>query len=257
MRKLLVATVVGAAVLSFSVQAQNVAVVNGKAIPKARADFMIEEMVKQGRPKSKDLEDSVKQELINREILIQEATRLGLERDNDVKMRLELARQQILIGALAQSFIAKNKVSDADVKKRYDEYKEQLGATQYRARHVLFEKEDEAKAAIEKLKKGEKFEVLAVASKDTASGQAGGDLGWASPSSFVKPFSDAMVALKPKEFTKVPVKTEFGYHVILLEETRPTDYQSLADLKPELERDIQGAKLQEYQKKLRDVAKIQ
>jgi len=258
MKKML-KTLLSSAVLlsSFMVSAQNVAVVNGKAIPKARADFMISEMVKQGRPKSAELEKSVAEELINREVLVQAAVKAGLEKKEAIKMQIDLASQGVLIRALAENFIATNKVSDQEVNARYDEYKKQMGDTQYHARHVLLEKEEQAKDIIAKLKKGEKFEDLAKQSKDTGSAQSGGDLGWASASSFVKPFSDAMIALKPNMVTDMPVKTDFGFHVIQLIETRPTEYQKLEDLKPEIERDIQGAKLQAYQEKLRKDAKIQ
>ena len=256
MKKILKTLISSAVLLSFVVGAQNIAVVNGKAIPKSRADFMISEMVKQGRPKNAELEKGVKDELINREVLVQAAVKAGLEKTEDVKLQVELARQGVLIRALAQDFIAKNKASDKDVQDRYSEYKKQMGDTQYHARHILVEKEEEAKEIIAKLKKGEKFEELAKMSKDTGSAQTAGDLGWASVSSFVKPFSDAMIALKPKMTTEMPVKTDFGFHVIQLLETRATEYQKIEDLKPEIEREIQGAKLQAFQEKLRKDAKV-
>src|SRR2546422_7752082 len=193
--------------------AQNLAVVNGKAVPSSRADLMDTQMTSQGQQDAPQLRAMIKEELINREILIQEADKLGLGNTADVKSQMEIARQSIVIRALVADFVKKNPVSEADIKAEYDRFKAQAGDKEYHARHILVEKEDDAKAIIAKLKAGAKFEDLAKQSKDTGSAANGGDLDWATPATFVKPFSDALVALKKGQLTETPVKTQFGFHV--------------------------------------------
>jgi peptidyl-prolyl cis-trans isomerase C len=199
----------------------------------------------------------VKEELINREILIQEADKLGLGATPDVKNQVDIARQSILIRALVTDYLKKHPVSDADVKAEYDKFKAQAGDKEYHARHILVEKEDEAKAIITKLKGGAKFEDLAKQSKDPGSAANGGDLDWASPASFVKPFSDAMVALQKGQITEAPVKTQFGYHVIKLDDVRAAKVPTLEEVKPQIAESLQQKKLQAYQQELRGKAKIQ
>ena len=178
--------------------AQNVAVVNGKAIPTSRVDEMVKQITaQQNAPQdSPDLRQKIKEELITREILIQEAEKLGLVKNADVKAQLEIARQSILIRALVNDFVKKNPVTDADIAAEYDRVKKQAGDKEYHVRHILLGSEDEAKAIIAKLKAGASFEELAKQSKDTGSANNGGDLDWATPVAFVKPFSDAMVGLQ-------------------------------------------------------------
>ena len=238
--------------------AQNVAVVNGKAIPSSRADLMVTQMAAQGgQPDSPQLRAMVKEELINREVLIQQAEKQSLGNNLDVKAQADIARQSILIRALVSDYIKKNPVSDADIKAEYDKFKATAGDKEYHARHILVDNEADAKAIIAKLKAGGKFEDLAKQSKDPGSAANGGDLGWATPVSFVKPFSDALVALKPGQVTDTPVKTQFGYHVIQLEESRPAKIPTLAEVKPQITEALQQKKLQAYQQELRAKAKIQ
>jgi len=245
------------ATAALPVLAQNLAVVNGKPVPSSRADVMIKQMAAQGQKDTPQLRTMVKEELINREILIQEADKLGLGALPDVKNQVEIARQAIVIRALVADFVKKHPISDAEIKAEYDKFKAQAGDKEYHARHILVEKEDDAKAIIAKLKAGAKFEDLAKQSKDPGSAANGGDLDWATPASFVKPFSDAMVALKKGEFSQTPVKTQYGYHVLKLEDTRPAKIPTLEEVKPKIEESLQQKKLQEYQQALRSKAKIQ
>jgi len=237
--------------------AQNLAVVNGKPVPSSRADVMIKQLAAQGQADSPQLRAMVKEELINREILMQEADKRGVTSSPDVKNQVEIARQSIAIRALVQDYLKKNPVSDADIKAEYDKFKTQAGDKEYHARHILVEKEDEAKAIIAKLKAGAKFEDLAKQSKDPGSAANGGDLDWASPASFVKPFSDAMVALKKGQFTETPVKTQYGYHVIKLDDVRAAKIPTLEEVKPQIAESLQQKKLQAFQQELRSKAKIQ
>ena len=250
---LLVALLVSAALPAM---AQNLAVVNGKPVPSSRADVMIKQMVTQGQQDTPELRAMVKDELITREILIQEADKLGLGTHSDVKSQIEIARQSILIRALVSDYLKKNPIKDADVKAEYDRFKAQASDKEYHARHILVEKEDEAKAIIVKLKGGAKFEDLAKQSKDPGSAGNGGDLDWASPAAFVKPFSDAMISLQKGQLFETPVKTQFGYHVIKLDDVRPAKIPTLEEVTPQIKEGLQQKKLQAFQQELRAKAKI-
>ncbi len=237
--------------------AQNLAVVNGKPVPSTRADVLIKQMASQGQPDTPQLRAMVKEEVINREILMQEADKRGLSNSAEVKTQIDMARQSIVIRALVADQVKKNPVTDAEIKAEYDKYKSQAGDKEYHARHILVEKEEDAKAIITKLKGGAKFEELAKQSKDPGSATNGGDLDWAAPSSFVKPFSDAMVALKKGQVTETPVKTQFGYHVIKLEDVRAAKVPALEEVKPQITEQLQQQRLQAFQQALKQKAKIQ
>ena len=241
-------------------QAQNIAVVNGKPVPKARVDTIVSQVQKQAAARNQqvppDLEKMVRDKVVTDEILSQEAERRGLGASAEFKAQMELARQSILIGLLSQDLDKTTKVSDADVQKEYDKFKAQATGTEYKARHILVEKEDEAKAIVAQLKAGAKFEELAKKnSKDPGSAPNGGDLDFASPSSYVPEFSQAMVALKKGEYTMVPVKTQFGYHIILLEDTRAAQFPPLADVKPQITQRLTQQKATTFRDELRAKAK--
>jgi hypothetical protein len=168
-----------------------------------------------------ELKNAVREELIRRELLVQEAKKLNLDKQPDVAAQADLARQAIFIRAFVQDFVKKHPISDQDLKAAYDKMKTQMGNTEYKVRHILVEQEDDAKTIIANLKKGAKFDELAKQSKDPGSKDKGGDLGWNSTASYVKPFGDAVGSLGKGKYTETPVKTDFGYHVILLEDSRP------------------------------------
>ena len=245
------------AAAALPVLAQNLAVVNGKPVPSTRMDAMVKEMTTQGQQDTPQLRAMVKEELINREILIQEADKQGLGSSAEVRNQIEIARQSIVIRALVTDYLKKHPVSDAEIKTEYDKFKAQAGDKEYHARHILVEKEDEAKAIIVKLKGGAKFEELAKQSKDPGSAANGGDLDWASPASFVKPFSDAMVALQKGQMTETPVKTQFGFHVIKLDDVRAAKIPTMEEVKPQIADSLKQKKLQAFQQELRGKAKIQ
>jgi peptidyl-prolyl cis-trans isomerase C len=237
--------------------AQNLAVVNGKPVPSSRADVMIKQMAAQGQQDSPQLRAMVKEELVNREILMQEADKLGLSNSPEVKSQLEMARQSIVIRALVANYIQKNPVKESELKAEYDKFKAQAGDKEYHARHILVDKEEDAKAIIAKLKGGAKFEDLAKESKDPGSAANGGDLDWNGPGQFVKPFSDAMIGLQKGQITETPVKTQFGYHVIKLEDVRAAKVPAFEEVKQQISDQMQQQKLQAYQQELRKKAKIQ
>jgi peptidyl-prolyl cis-trans isomerase C len=245
------------ALASGIVLAQNVAVVNNKPIPKAREDAWVKELTKQGQADSAELRKMVKERLIQNEILLQEATRRGVADKPDVKFMLDVQRQNTLIQALLRDEVEKSPVTDEQIKAAYDQQKAQVGSKEYRARHILVEKEDEAKAIVDQLKKGGKFEELAKKSKDTGSAANGGDLDWAAPDSFVKPFSDAMTQLNKGQFTESPVQTQFGWHVIRLDDVRDTQFPPLEQVAPQIREGLQQQKVQAFVENLRKNAKIQ
>lgn len=245
------------AAVALPVLAQNLAVVNGKKVPSSRVDVMVKQMVAQGQQDSPQLRAMIKEELINREILIQEADKMGLGNTAEVKNQLEIARQSIVIRSLVADFLKKNPVKDDDIKAEYDKFKAQAGDKEYHVRHILVEKEDEAKAIIAKLKSGSKFEDLAKQSKDPGSAARGGDLDWAAPASYVKPFSDAMIALQKGQITETPVQSQFGFHVIKLEDVRAAKIPALEEVKPQISESLQQKKLQAFQQELRKKAKVQ
>jgi len=238
--------------------AQNVATVNGKPIPAAKVDQVVKQVVAQGKATdSPQLREAIKKDLIGREVLIQEADKQGIGARPDVKNAIDNARQSIIINAMLADYIKKNPVKDAEIKAEYDKYKAQMGEKEYHARHILVGTEDEAKQIIAKLKGGAKFEDLAKQSKDPGSAANGGDLDWASPASFVPEFSKAMTSLNKGQITETPVKTQYGFHVIKLEDVRAAKIPPLEEVKQQVAESLQQRKLAAFREELMKKAKIQ
>ena len=189
---------------------------------------------------------------------MQEAQKKGLDATEDYKSQLELARQTILIRELFADYQKSNPVTDADIKAEYDRFISTNSGTEYRARHILVEKEDQARAIIASIKKGQKFEDIAKKqSKDPGSGAKGGDLDWASPGNFVKEFSQAMTSLKKGQMTEDPVKTQFGFHIIRLDDVRQAQAPKFEDVKPQIAQQLQQGRMNGYQQDLRSKAKVE
>jgi peptidyl-prolyl cis-trans isomerase C len=238
--------------------AQNVATVNGKPIPAAKVDQVVKQVVAQGKATdSPQLRDAIKKDLIGREVLIQEADKQGIGTRPEVKNAIDNARQSIIINAMLADYIKKNPVKDADITAEYNKFKAQVGDKEYHARHILVATEDEAKAIITKLKGGAKFDELAKQSKDPGSANNGGDLDWANPASFVPEFSKAMTSLQKGAITETPVKTQYGYHVIKLEDTRAAKIPPLEEVKQQVAEQLQQRKLAAFREQLMAKAKIQ
>jgi peptidyl-prolyl cis-trans isomerase C len=238
--------------------AQNVAVVNGKAIPTSRVEAVVKQVVAQGQqPDSPQLRELIKKDLVGREVMMQEAEKQGFGKDAAVKAQIDNARQAIIINAMVADYIKKNPVSDADIKAEYDRFTKQAGDKEYHVRHILLATEAEANDVIAKLKGGAKFEDLAKTSKDTGSAANGGDLDWASPSSFPPAFSAAFVALQKGGVTDKPVQTPNGFHVIKVDDIRPAKLPTLEEVKPQVSEALAQKKLQAYQEELVKKAKVQ
>jgi peptidyl-prolyl cis-trans isomerase C len=238
--------------------AQNIAIVNGKPVPKSRIDVLAAQIARSGRPVSPELQNQLKDEVITREVFMQEAQQRGLDASEDFKAQIELARQTLLIRELFADFQKKNPVSDADIQAEYDKFVATNGGKEYHARHILVESEVEAKKVIADLKKGTKFEDLAKKkSKDPGSAQKGGDLDWTNPSNLVPEFSQAMMKLNKGQVTQEPVKSNFGWHVIRVDEIREAQLPKLEEVKPQIAQQLQQQKLAKFQEDLRGKAKIE
>ena len=245
-----------AAFVALPAVAQTVATVNGTAIPQARADLLIAEQKAQGAPDSDQLRTAVKDRLIGLEVVAQEARKKGLEKNAATQTKLDLARQSVLATTYIQEYMKSHPVSDADIKAEYEKIKSQLGDKEYKARHILVEKEEDAKAIIAKLDKGEKFDELAKQSKDPGSKDKGGDLGWANPAGFVKPFADALTKLEKGKYTTTPVKTDFGYHVIKLEDSRALKAPAFDEVKGQLKQRLEQQYVERHVAELRTKATV-
>ncbi len=238
--------------------AQNVAIVNGKAVPKSRVEALAQQLERSGRPITPEIEGQIKDEVIAREIFMQEAQKKGLDATEDYKSQLELARQTILIRELFADYQKSHPITDADIKAEYDRFIASNSGTEYRARHILVDKEDVAKTIIAGIKKGQKFEDIAKKqSKDPGSGAKGGDLDWASPGNFVKEFSEAMTSLKKGQMTENPVKSQFGFHIIRLDDVRQAQVPKFEDVKPQIAQQLQQGRMNGYQQDLRSKAKVE
>jgi peptidyl-prolyl cis-trans isomerase C len=260
MKKFALAAVVAAtitALLPAAAIAQNVTTVNGKPVPKARVEALIQQVTKSGQQqRSPELEAQVKDEVVRREIVTQAAEARGIPQSAEFKSQMEQARQMLLERNLMEDFRAKNPVSDADAQAEYDKFKAANTGSEYRARHILVEKEEDAKALIAQIKAGGNFEELAKKnSKDTGSAANGGDLDFANPNNFVPEFSKAMTSLQKGEVTPEPVKSQFGYHIIKLEDTRPATFPAFDDVKAQIKQRIEQQKAGEFQRSLIDKAK--
>jgi peptidyl-prolyl cis-trans isomerase C len=180
----------------------------------------------------------------------------GLAAKAEYKAQMELARQSILIRELFEDYRRRNPVTDAEAQAEYDKFKSQASGTEYRARHILVEKEDEAKALIAQIKGGAKFEDLAKKnSKDPGSGERGGDLDFAKPDAYVPEFGKAMAALKKGEMTSAPVQSQFGWHIIRVDDTREAQFPPLTEVKGQIVERLEQTKMQQFQEKLRTSAK--
>jgi peptidyl-prolyl cis-trans isomerase C len=252
--RLLVALI---AAIALPVLAQNLATVNGKKIPSSAADAMVKQAATQGQQDTPELRKMVKEQLVTQELLFQEATKQGYAKNPEVNAQIEQVRQTIIIRAMLGDYFKKNPITDKDIQAEYDKYKAGTGGDkEYNARHILVEKEEEAKAIIAKLKAGGKFEELAKASKDPGSAANGGSLDWAPAGNYVPEFGAALKKLEKGAITETPVKTQFGFHVIKLEDVRAAKPRTFEELKPQISQQMQQKKFQEFQEGLRKKATI-
>ena len=256
LRTIAIAVAAAALALPLVSQAQNVAIVNGKPVPKARVDMLMKQVARGGQQVPPDLEARARDEVVLREIFVQEAEKRGLAATADYRSQMELARQSILIRDLFEDYRKKNPVTDAEARTEYEKVKAGNTGTEMRASHILVESEAEARALIAQIKGGAKFEDLARKnSKDPGSAERGGDLDFAKPDAYVPEFGDAMKKLKKGEMTETPVKTQFGFHVIRLDDTRNAPFPGFDEVKDQVKQRLEQQKMQKFQEDLRKSAK--
>ncbi len=244
--------------VSTAALAQNIAIVNGKAVPKARMDSLSLQFQSTGRPITPEVQEQMRQHLIALEVFTQEADKLGLSSSDEFKAQMELARQTVLANQLIKEFEKKNAITDDLLKAEYDKFAAANGGKEIKARHILVDKEADATAIIASLKKGAKFEEIAKKrSKDTGSGSKGGDLDWANPSSYVPEFSAALQALKKGQLTDKAVKTQFGFHIIRVDDVRDIKLPTFDEVKPQIADQMKQDKRGTYQRDLLGKAKVE
>lgn len=260
MKPLLIQTALAATLAAAALPqaaAQNLAIVNGKPVPSARLKALEAQVARSGRPVDDQVRQQLREEAILREIFMQEAERRGLRASPEVKAQLELATQTVLIRELFADEQRRNPVTEAELRAEYDSIAKTMGQ-EFRARHILVETEEEARAILAELAKGAKFEDLArQRSKDKGSGANGGDLDWATPDVFVPEFGQAMARLGKGETTREPVKSQFGWHVIRVDDVRKAQLPDFEAVKPQLQQQLQQQKLARFQEQLRSKAKVQ
>ena len=233
--------------------------VNGETVTVAELKAIYDRAVQSGQPAGEGLERQVKNLLIQQTVLLQEANKAKIANKADVKRAIENSRDQILIQGLAQDWAQKNPVSEADLKKAYDQDKAAYGDTEYQVRHILVKTEDQAKNLISRLNKGADFGKLAQEfSEDTGNKGQGGLLGWVVPRSFVPAFGASFTALKPGEIAQSPIRTQFGFHVVKLEAKRKAElYPSYESQKPVIRNALANQKVQMHFQDLIKKANVQ
>jgi peptidyl-prolyl cis-trans isomerase C len=237
--------------------AANLATVNGKAIPKSRVEFLVKSQTAQGKPDNEQLRRAILDEVIAWELVVQEADRKGLSKNADVRSQLDIARQQIIFQSYLQDYVRTHPIKDEALRTEYDRAKAQRGDKEYKARHILVEKDTDAKDIIEQLKKGAKFDDLAKQSKDIGSKDKGGELEWQPAATYVKPFGDALAKLEKGKMTETPVQSQFGWHVIRLDDVRTAQFPEFDTVKQQITQMLQRQEVEKLVRDLRAKAKVE
>jgi len=230
--------------------------VNGVAIPQARIDAFIH-LVAPGQPVTPDLREKAKDHLITQEAIAQEAVKRGLDKNAEGSVALEIARQQALAQLYLQDYAKRNPITEEAMKKEYERAKADIGEKEFKTRHILVKTEDEAKAIIAQIKKGGNFEKIAAEKSLDSSKGNGGDLGWSGPERYVPPFAAALKKLKKGQLTDAPVQSQFGWHVIRLDDERARKFPSFEEVKPQIQNQLQQQQQQKIVSDLRSKAKVE
>lgn len=239
-------------------KAKVIATVNGVAIPASRADVLLRERELHGAADSPAVRAAVREDLINRELIAQQAARTGYAKKPALQAELALVRQTVIVQHYVSDWLHAHPVSEAEVQKDYDQAKANATGKEYKVRHILLDTEAEAKDVIAQLDVGAKFETLAKKSKDAGTRDRGGELGWMSPGGNLdKTFSAAMEKLGKGKYTEKPVHTRYGYHVIQVEDVRPLKFPPLAEVKSRIEQELKQRQLHDLLGSLRAKAKIE
>lgn len=237
---------------------ETLATVNGTAIPKSRVDLVVKQGGR-GRADTPEARKAILDQLVMQTLIASEATKKGMDKSAEVKEQLEVLKQAVLADTYVQDYFKNNPPGDSEVQAEYDKVKTTMTGTEYKARHILVASEAEAKDIIAKLgKDASAFEKLAAQkSLDPGSKARGGDLGWFDRGQMVPEFGDAVAKLEKGKFTTQPVKTQFGYHIILLEDSRPIQPPPFDAIKSQLTQQVQEQKLRKHLDELKAKAKIE
>jgi peptidyl-prolyl cis-trans isomerase C len=236
-----------------------VATVDGTPITRAQYDTYLKSLL-QGRPATDlttDQKNQVLDELISMNLLAAQGVKDGLDKDPDIVARLEVLRMRMLADAESQKYLKGKEPTDEELHAEYDSAIAAMDKTEYHARHILVGSQAQAEAVIKKIKGGAKFEDVAKAESTDGSKNNGGDLGWFSLSRMAKPFAEAVKGLKKGEMTSAPVQTQFGWHVIKLEDTRETAAPPFEQVKQQVGNGVLQKKLKDYVETLKKTAKIE
>lgn len=256
--KFAVLAILGALAISPAfAEEKSAALVNGVSIPQARIEMRVKAVTAQGQPDSPDLRKAIREDMINMEVMAQEAVKLGLDKNPETVQQIDLAKQSVLVSAFVQDYAKNHPVTEDQLKQEYEKLKAKLGDKEYNARHILVGTEADAKDIIAQLGKKAKFEKLAAKSMDAGSAERGGALGWAVPNNFVPPFANALLGLKKGEYTKEPVQSQFGWHVIKVDDVRPLKVPSYEEIKPQLQQRLQQQSIKKAVDDLRAKAKVE
>lgn len=255
MKKMVIAVFL-AGCASLSAQAGEPAMVNGKPIKQSLVDYIIKEAAAQGRPVDDKTRAIIIDKLITTELIDQEAQKSGIDKQPDFLMKEEMTRRDLRINAYIEDYLRKNPISDQALQSEYDKLKAQSSGKEYKASHILVQTEGEARELIAKLAKGADFSQLAKENSLDDSKDNGGDLGWFQSENMVEPFSDAVAKLQKGSYTAAPVQTEFGWHVIRLDDIRDVTPPPLDSVKNELRNTLQRQQLDTLVSALRAKATI-
>ncbi len=233
-------------------------VVNGVTIPQSRIDAMNRELTAQCQPDNDERKHAVREELVNREVLAQAAAKRGLDKNPDIAAQMEMARQAVLVRALFEAEVKANPITDAQLQQQYEQFKVSMGTNEYKVKHILVDKEDDAKRIISELSRGGDFAKLAKdKSKDPGSKDNGGDLDWGPSARYVKPFADAVTSQPKGKISAAPVKSDFGYHIIRVDDVRALKVPEFAEMKDQFRQRAQQQQIQKMVMDLRSKAKVE
>ena len=237
--------------------AERVATVNGKPLPKSEFELYVTNMNRQsGREVSEDQKGELLDQYISMQLAAEEAEKAGVDKDQKVRDQLALARVQVLVDAGLQKYLEAHPVQDSELRPEYDAQVAAL-PREYHARHILVDDQAAAEAITKELKGGADFaKVAAKRSKDSSS-KSGGDLGWFTLDTMVPPFANAVKAMQPGQLTEQPVQSQYGWHVIKLEETRATSAPPFDEVKDRVKMIVQRKKLQTHLEDLRKAAQVE
>ena len=235
--------------------AETVATVNGVAIDSTLVDFYLESRTQQPADQATaEQRDAIIRELTDIYLLATQPIAEELASSNRIKAQIELQERATVAQAVAQDFLAKNQASEEEILAQYEAQIKLAPPLQFKARHILVDTQAAAIDLIAQLDGGAEFQELAKTHSTGPSGPSGGDLGWFSPEQMVKPFSDAVAVLDDGAYTTEPVQTQFGWHVILREESRANEPPTLESVSQAIKQNIEQTKLQEYIEGLRAAA---